>query len=62
MRYVFSCRRCEFIAYASDLRSLGSQLNTHALSCAHDPMLMMENEEGDVTIDPSGGSECEKVA
>ena len=53
MRYVVSCQRCEFIADASDLRSLGLQLNTHASSCAHDPTLMMEKEERNVTTDPN---------
>ena len=62
MRYVVSCQRCEFIADASDLRSLGSQLNTHASNCAHDPVLLIEKEEGEVTADPSGGSVCDKVA
>jgi len=62
MRYVVSCQRCEFIADASDLRSLGLQLNAHASNCAHDPMLLIEKEEGEVTADPSDGSVYDKVA
>jgi len=62
MRYVVSCQRCEFIAEANDLRSLGSQLITHASNCAHDPMLLIEKEEGGVTADPSDGSVSDKVA
>jgi len=59
MRYVVSCQRCEFIADASDLRSLGSQLNTHASNCAHDPVLVIEKEAGELHADPSGGSVCD---
>ena len=62
MRYVVSCQWCEFIADASDLRSLGSQLNTHASNCADDPVLVIEKEEGEETADPSGESVCDKVA
>ena len=62
MRYVVSCRVCEFIAEAYDLRSLGSQLITHASNCAHDPVLLIEKEEGEVTADPTGGRVCDKVA
>lgn len=62
MRYVVSCQRCEFIADASDLRSLGLQLNTHASNCAHDPVLLIEKEEGEVNDDPSDGSVCGEVA
>ena len=62
MRYVVSCQRCEFIAEANDLRSLGSQLITHASNCADDPVLLIEKEEGEVTADPTGGRVCDKVA
>jgi hypothetical protein len=62
MRYVVSCQWCEFIAEASDLRSLGLQLNPEASNCAHDPLLLIEKEEGEVTADPSGGRVCDKVA
>ena len=53
MRYVVSCQRCEFTAEANDLRSLGAQLITHASNCAHDPVLLIEKEEGGVTADPA---------
>lgn len=62
MWYVVSCQRCEFIAEANDLRSLGSQLITHASNCAHAPVLLIEKEEGEVTADPTGGRVCDKVA
>ena len=62
MRYVVSCQRCEFIADASDLRSLGSQLNAHASNCVHDTVLVIEQEAGEVTADPADGSVCDKVA
>ena len=62
MQYVVCCQRCEFIADASDLRSLGLQLNTHASNCADDPVLLIENEEGEVNDDPSDGSVCGQVA
>ena len=62
MRYVVASQRCEFIADASDLRSLGLQLNTHASNCAHDHVLLIEKEEGVVTADPSDGSVCGEVA
>ena len=62
MQYFVSCQRCEFIADASDLRSLGLQLNTHASNCAHDPVLLIEKEEGEVNGDPSDGSVCGQVA
>ena len=62
MRYVVSCRVCAFIAEANDLRSLGLQLITHASNCAHDPVLLIEKKEGEVTADPTGGRVCDKVA
>ena len=62
MQYFVSCQRCEFIADASDLRSLGSQLNTHASNCADDPVLLIEKEESKVNDDPSDGSVCAEVA
>ena len=62
MRYVVSCQRCEFIADASDLRSLGLQLNTHASNCADDPVLLIAKEEGEVNDNPSDGSVCGQVA
>ena len=58
MRYVVSCQRCEFIAEANDLRSLGLQLITHGSNCAHDPVLLIEQEEGEVTADPSEADVC----
>jgi hypothetical protein len=45
MRYVLSCMRCEFSADATDLRGLGSQLITHALSCHGDPLLALEGKQ-----------------
>ena len=31
-------------------------------NCAHDPVLLIEKEEGEVTADPTGGRVCDKVA
>jgi hypothetical protein len=36
-RYQLNCRQCMFRADATDLWSLGEQLNLHALRCNADP-------------------------
>lgn len=45
IRYVLSCKQCAFSADATDLRSLGSQLNTHGSDCGRDPVLVLDAEQ-----------------
>ena len=47
MHYLLSCKPCGFNAEASDLRSLGSQLNIHVSSCDADPSVALNAEEDD---------------
>jgi hypothetical protein len=41
MRYVVSCKRCQFHADAIDLCALGSLLNTHGASCQDEALLAL---------------------
>lgn len=56
VRYFLSCKECGFSAEATDLRSLGSQLNTHGSSCAHDPVLVFRgaHDQADSAIEVPG--------
>lgn len=45
MRYIFSCKLCEFSGDATDLHGLGSQINTHASSCHGDLVVMLEGKQ-----------------
>jgi hypothetical protein len=45
VRYFVSCKECAFSAEATDLRGLGSQINTHGSDCAHDPVLVFEGAQ-----------------
>jgi hypothetical protein len=56
IRYFLSCKQCAFSAGATDLRGLGSQLNTHGSGCGRDPVLVLEGEQdqADSAIKVSG--------
>ena len=43
-RYLLSCKQCAFSADATELRTLGSQLNTHGSVCIRDPVLVLDAE------------------
>ena len=45
IRYFLSCKQCAFSEGATDLRGLGSQLNTHGSGCGCDPVLVLEGEQ-----------------
>ena len=38
-------QQCEFTADANHIRSLGSQLNAHASSCRHNPLIVIKMED-----------------
>jgi len=56
VRYLLSCRQCEFNANVSDLSGLGSQLNAHESSCNGDPLLALqvERDQADSAIEVAG--------
>ena len=55
MRYVISCKRCEFSADAKDIRDLGLQLNRHTSSCLDDPLLVLvKDNPGECAVDVLG--------
>ena len=43
--YVLSCRECEFSASATDLRGLGSEINTHGSNCDGKPLVALKKEQ-----------------
>ena len=45
MHYVLDCKRCGFIANASNVRSLGVQLNAHASRCQHELLIVIKPED-----------------
>ncbi len=47
MRYVVSCERCKFLADATDIRGLGSQMNVHASTCNLAPLLVLVEDDSE---------------
>ena len=46
VRYVISCKGCEFSADATCLGDLGLQLKTHADRCHDEPLVVLCEEDG----------------
>jgi hypothetical protein len=46
IRYIVSCKRCQFHTDAIDLSALGSLLNTHGASCQDEPLLALAETQG----------------
>ena len=53
MRYSITCRFCEVSANATDLHSLGSQLNAHASICQYEPTVVIcgKRDAGDFAVE-----------
>jgi len=45
VRYIISCKWCEFYADAGCLCDLGSQLNAHADRCHDEPLILVTEED-----------------
>jgi len=55
MRFIVSCEQCTFKGDATDIRSLGAQINSHASTCNLAPLIALE--EGN-SKDQVGDAPC----
>ena len=46
VRYIISCKQCEFRTETTSLVVLGSQMNAHACVCHDEPSIVLEEEDG----------------
>ena len=61
VRYIISCKGCDFSAETTCLGDLGTRLNTHADRC-HDEPLVVLWEEDDPEINSRIARTCSSVA